>query len=225
MVGKTSIENPPRGVLRYRRFELGGFATNAYVAWRENLEERGCVLIDAPPGVEPVLAFLEQAGLTPTRVLLTHAHADHIAGLPAVRQAFPGLPVAVHDDESAFLGDAALNLSLYFAEPLSVADAEETLADGQTIDLAGTPLHVLHTPGHSPGGVTFHDPAAGVAFVGDTLFAGSIGRYDFPTSDGSRLLRSIHERLLALPDDTVVLPGHGGATSIGRERKGNPYLR
>jgi glyoxylase-like metal-dependent hydrolase (beta-lactamase superfamily II) len=102
---------------------------------------------------------------------------------------------------------------------------DETLEDEQALGLGETRWHVLHTPGHSPGGVTLHCPDLAVAFAGDTLFAGSIGRYDFPSSDGPTLFASIRHRLYTLPDDTAVLPGHGPATTVAREKKSNPFVR
>lgn len=207
---------------RIERFELGAWGTNAYLV---HAAGQPAALID--PGFSPgrVLDRLEALGVGLSRVLLTHAHVDHIAGLPEVRERFPEAGVWIHEAEAAFLGDAALNLSAYLAEPIEVAPAQGRLAAGDTLELAGTGWQVRHTPGHSPGGVSFHDPMGGVVIVGDTLFAGGVGRSDFPTSDPAALMISIREQLLSLPDATRVLPGHGPETTIGRERATNPWLR
>ncbi len=138
---------------------------------------------------------------------------------------YPDLPILIHAAERDFPGDTTLNLSLYVGTPIVAPDPTATFAHDDTLTLGGLAFEVRHTPGHSPGGVTFYQPDHAVALVGDTLFAGSIGRFDFPTSDGPALIRSIHEQLLTLPDATRVLPGHGPETTIGRERAGNPYLR
>ena len=168
---------------------------------------------------------VRDAGLVPTHILLTHAHADHIAGLDEASRAFPGAQVLLHRAEHAFLEDPQLNLSAFIGVPLSTRPADGALADGDRLELSGSTWRVLHTPGHSPGGVTIVCDAAGEALVGDTLFAGSIGRVDFPTSDPAAMHRSLHEVLLALPDAVRVHPGHGPSTTVGRERAGNPWLQ
>jgi len=199
---------------------LGQWQTNCYV-----LSSGGsCWIVDA--GFEPdeMLDAIDQRGLTVEKVVLTHAHLDHIAGLHAVRRRHPEVPILIHTDEQAFLTDTRLNLSAAFVEPVVAPEATGLLKDGETLELAGHRFAVRHTPGHSPGGITLYCEALGVALVGDTLFAGSVGRFDFPTSDGPTLMRSISEQLMPLPDDTRVLPGHGPETTIGRERATNPYL-
>ncbi|MEM8783120.1 MAG: MBL fold metallo-hydrolase [Planctomycetota bacterium] len=208
---------------RIERFELGAWGTNCYLLYGDGQGE--ATLIDA--GFEPE-AMLERAdalGLEIGRVLLTHAHVDHIAGLSGVRKRHPDVSVYIHDAEAGFLGDAGLNLSAFLAEPIVVDPADGRLAAGESIDIAGAAWEVRHSPGHSPGGVTLYEPTQGVAIVGDTLFAGGVGRTDFPTSEPATLIRSIREQLLTLPDATRVLPGHGPETTIGRERATNPWLQ
>jgi glyoxylase-like metal-dependent hydrolase (beta-lactamase superfamily II) len=132
--------------------------------------------------------------------------------------------MAIHEAEADFLLNPDLNLSTFVEMNVTTPPAEELLRGGQTLTLGATEWNVLHTPGHSPGGITLYHAPSHQAIVGDTLFAGSIGRYDFPTSDGPLLFKSIREKLMTLPDETCVYPGHGPETTIGQERRSNPFL-
>ncbi len=201
-------------------FTLGPWGTNCYLLSGEG----EAALIDAGFDPEPMLDALQARGLKLTQVLLTHAHIDHIAGLAAVRERWPGVPILVHPDEVAFLTDPQLNLSAFLAEPLVAPESTGTLNHGDTLTLARATWHVRHTPGHSPGGVTFVQPESATAIVGDTLFQDSIGRTDFPTSRHADLMQSIDTQLLTLPDDTRILPGHGAETTVAHERAHNPFL-
>lgn len=203
-------------------FVLGPFATNCYVV---RAGGGSCWIVDASFEPQPLIARVRELGLTPSAIILTHAHADHIAGLAEVKAAFPEAPILIHEAEKGFLTDPTLNLSAAYGTPLIAPEADGFLEDGQTIELGDSKWKVLHTPGHSPGGVTLYCEAAGEALVGDTLFAGSIGRHDFPTSDGPTLFKSIREKLYMLPDETRVYPGHGPMTTIGREKRTNPFVR
>ncbi len=150
---------------------------------------------------------------------------DHIAGVDQVVRAFPGLPVWVHEAEQAWLLNPMLNLSAMMGTPVVTVGPHRVLHAGEELSLG--PLHWrgLHTPGHSPGGITLYHAPSGTALVGDTLFAGSIGRSDFPSSDESALHASIRDQLYRLPEQTSVLPGHGPSTTIGREMRTNPFVR
>ncbi len=204
-------------------FVLGPLATNCYVI-RDGDDGR-CWIVDASFDPHPLISAIRERGLEPERIILTHAHADHISGLDMLRSAFPRTPVAVHPAEAAWLRDPVLNLSAAMGEPIATAPADEMLEGGATLEMGGATWSVLHTPGHSPGSITLHCPAIGAAIVGDTLFRASIGRYDFPTSDGEQLFASIRDQLYALPDETTVHPGHGEATTIGAEKRTNPFVR
>ncbi|MEX0774783.1 MAG: MBL fold metallo-hydrolase [Phycisphaeraceae bacterium] len=208
-------------LIKVQTFCIGPWQTNCYVVSRGE----HCWIVDAGYEPEPMIQHIRDHELTPKHVVLTHAHLDHIAGLHAIRGVWPELPILIHEAERDFLGDPALNLSGFLDEAVVAPAATDVLHHGQTLTLDGIEFQILHTPGHSPGGITLHQAQAGIALVGDTLFAGSIGRYDFPTSDGPLLLRSITEQLMTLPDNTRVLPGHGPQTTIGQERLHNPFLQ
>ena len=206
--------------LHIQTFTLGQWQTNCYVL----SVDKSCWIVDAGFDPEPMLDAIDRQGLTVEQVVLTHAHLDHIAGLHTVRHRYPDVPILVHADEEGFLTDTRLNLSAAIIDPVVAPEATGLLHHGEQLELNGVVFEVRHTPGHSPGGITLVQLDNAVAIVGDTLFAGSIGRFDFPTSDGPRLMQSINDKLMTLPDDTKVLPGHGPATTIGQERVTNPYL-
>lgn len=209
-------------------FCLGDWQTNCYVVHpvpsESDASPTPCWIVDAGFDPDDLIAYVRDNNLKPQAVLMTHAHVDHIAGLNAVREAFPEVPILIHADEEEFLTDTMLNLSAMTPYPTVAPEATGTLAHEQTLHLADFACEVRHTPGHSPGGVAFcfHDKK--IAIVGDTLFAGSVGRTDFPTSNQEAMFNSIREQLLTLPDGTQVLPGHGPVTTVGRERETNPYL-
>ena len=168
---------------------------------------------------------MDKQSLTPTAIVLTHAHADHIAGIDAIRDTLGALPVYLAREEWAGLTDPMENLSgLIGLGFVTRVKGPIDLPHGSTLELDGTTWSVLESSGHSPGGRTFYCAAHKVAIVGDALFAGGVGRVDFHHSDGARLLRNIRENLMTLPDDTRVLSGHGPETTIGRERRTNPYV-
>jgi glyoxylase-like metal-dependent hydrolase (beta-lactamase superfamily II) len=208
--------------LHIRGFALGDWMTNCYVVWPEG--SRHCWIVDAGFEPSPLIELVREQQLEPQMLVLTHAHVDHIAGIDAIRAAWPTLPIAIHQAEAGFLQSPELNLSIILEEPIVAPAAERLLIDGQTLTLDTERFEVRHTPGHSPGGICLYSADHDVALVGDTLFRDSIGRYDFPTSDGQALYDSIRQRLLTLPDQTRVLPGHGPETTIGRERRSNPFL-
>lgn len=208
---------------RIEGFELGPYATNTYLVHVEG--RKGCWIIDPSFEPGPVVGRVKALGLTPLAVVLTHAHVDHIAGIPDVLAEFPGIPVWLHEAEREWLGDAEQNLSAFGGFPTSMAGPDRLLKDGEHLTLEGTTWEVRHTPGHSPGSVSLVHAPSGVAISGDALFAGSIGRTDFPGCDFDTLARSIRTRLYSLPDETTLYPGHGPTTTVGRERKSNPFVR
>jgi glyoxylase-like metal-dependent hydrolase (beta-lactamase superfamily II) len=198
----------------------GVFAENTYLL--ADPDTREAVVIDPGDEADLFLARLGHERWTPTAIWLTHAHVDHVSGVARVKAA-TGVPVLLHPLDRR-LYDAAPKQAAMFGlacDPPPPPDAE--LADGQRVTVGNLAFDVLHTPGHSPGGVTF--AGHGLAFTGDALFAGSIGRTDLPGGDLETLARSIRQRLYTLPDATVVWSGHGPETTIGHEKRTNPFVR
>lgn len=199
------------------------FEENTYVVW---LPGRGDALV-IDPGLEPdmILDFLREVGLQVGAILNTHGHADHIAGNAALKQAFPEAPLIAGVNEARLLADPQANLSAVYGVPMTSPPADCLVQEGDVISEAGISLEVLDVPGHSPGHVVFlHRNHPPMVFGGDVLFRESIGRYDFPGSDGRLLLDGIRTKLLTLNPATVVYPGHGPVTTIGHEKRANPFL-
>jgi len=210
-------------------FTLGPFATNCYVVTPATTTAAGkptpCWIVDASFDPAEMIEHIRQHGLKPQALILTHTHVDHIAGIRDILAAFPGLSVLVHPEEAAWLGDPILNLSAMMGQPVTAGEPTGMLRECDTLTLGGDSWQMLHTPGHSPGGITLYHEPSRQAIVGDSLFSGSIGRTDFPGSDHETLIRSIQSRLYTLPDDTRIYPGHGPTSTIGREKKSNPFVR
>jgi glyoxylase-like metal-dependent hydrolase (beta-lactamase superfamily II) len=202
-----------------RSLVLGPFETNAYIVTCVETRETAVIDVGFDPG--PIADRLQADGLLVRHLLNTHAHYDHIAGMRELQERVGGT-YWLHP-EDRYLADALSQQGAAFGLPPALAPSEiHDLADGATIPLGRETLSVLHTPGHSPGSVTFrHDDTL---WVGDVLFAGSVGRTDLPGGSFEVLRRSIRERLFPLGDDLKVLPGHGPATTIGAERRSNPFV-
>ncbi len=210
--------------MKVDRLILGEFQTNSYVV-RKDESAVDCLIIDAGLDASDLVAFLRQHRLNPVAVVLTHGHIDHIAGLAALRQESPRIKVYVHRLDASLLSEPRANLSLMAGVAFTTEPPDVQLEDGDLIEEAGIQLKVLHTPGHTPGGICLYAESDGVVFVGDTLFADSVGRTDFPGGDMDQLLQSIQTRLFTLPDQTAAYPGHGMRTTIAREKRANPFLR
>lgn len=212
--------------LKIATFIDPAFGENAYVVWTR--DGGACWIIDPglPPSASQIVEHVRRLRLAPDAVVLTHGHADHIAGLGEVLAAHPSAPVYIAPEEADALVDPEENLSSGLGTPFAPGVREtRPLEAGSQLQLDGATWHVLDVSGHSPGGRALYCATAGVVIVGDALFAGSIGRTDFHHSDHDRLIRNIKERLFTLPDETKVYSGHGPVTTIGRERRSNPFLQ
>ncbi len=201
-------------------YTVGDIGTNCYLIVNKDTKET--IIVD-PGGDAPMIkSRIDAQGLTPVAIFLTHAHYDHAHDVKPLKDAY-GIPVYVHEAEGETLTDPRINVSYMFGSP-ETYEADVFVKDGEEIDMAGFRFQVLFTPGHTPGGCCYYLPENGALFCGDTLFAGSIGRTDFPGGSMSKLVRVIREKLLVLPQDTAVYPGHMGTTTIGQEAKYNPFL-
>ena len=211
--------------LAIETFILGDFQTNCFVLWDDADLTKTCWIVDCSYNPEPMLDFIEQRGFKPALCILTHCHCDHVAGLAKMRRRLGPVNILCHRAEKDINEDPNLNLSVFIPPAVSAPPPDACLNGGEMLELGQFYFRIVPTPGHSPGGITLWCPEASVAIVGDTLFAGSMGRIDFPTSNRDDMHRTLHEVLLRLPDTTVIHPGHGAATTIGRERAMNSFLR
>lgn len=213
-------------MLKIAQFQLALFGINTYVVYDPDSKE--CAIID--PGMssrkeeEAVSAFIEREGLSVRHLINTHLHIDHAIGDSYVVKKY-GVGISAHKGD-AKLGRGLGMQAAAFGLPMEPEGVEATveLRDGDTVSIGSNELQVLHIPGHSPGSIVLYDKADGFVIAGDVLFAGSIGRTDLPGGSHADLLAGIKEKLLPLPDDTKVYPGHGPATTIGAERHANPFL-
>lgn len=199
---------------------VGHLGTNCYIIYCEQTLQ--AAVIDPGGSQESILAEINKAKLKVEYIINTHGHSDHIAANDVIQKA-TGAKVLIHHQDAAMLPNSQLNLSVYIGQNVACQPADRLLNDGDIITFGSINLKVLHTPGHTPGGICLLD--TNVLIAGDTLFAESIGRTDFPGGSYSQLINSIKTQLLVLADEVRVLPGHGPETSIGWERKNNPFIQ
>lgn len=213
--------------MKIQTFPLILFGVNCYVVY--DPVEKEAAVVD--PGIvdnrelEAIDKFLSDRDLHLIAVINTHQHIDHVLANGGLADKY-GVPVMAHDAD-AFLGEGLQAQARQFGLPFRMENAGVThsLRDGDRIKIGSGELQVIHVPGHSPGGIALYDAADGFVITGDSLFEGSIGRTDLPGGDIARLLESVKKRLYTLPDNTVVYPGHGASTTIGREKASNPFIR
>jgi len=214
--------NPPINTVEIIPFTLGPIENNSYLI--SDPASRDSVVIDPSFNIQSVLEQIHDQKLRVKYILLTHAHFDHIAGVNELQKALPDNPViGLHSLDLALWRERGKALVYGFQLDL-LPDPDFFLDDGDRLSVGGFHIDILYTPGHSPGHVVFSIPDAQAIFCGDVIFAGSIGRTDLTGGDQAQLLASIHKRILCFPDDTRLLPGHGPETTVGLERRNNPYL-
>ena len=201
------------------------FGQNAYVAWPRGGSE--AVVVDPGFDLPAVEAVLKREGLKVAAILNTHGHADHIAGNAGLKGAHPDAPLVIGRGDAHLLTDPEANLSAGFGLAITSPPADRLVEHGERFEAAGVTWEVREIPGHSPGSVVFLalDFEPPIAIVGDVLFSGSVGRTDFPGGSAETLFEGIRRHLYGLPDPTRVYPGHGPPTTIGAERRGNPFVR
>ena len=200
---------------------LGPCATNCYTV--VNTETREAAIVDPADRADYLIKMWKEQNFHPVAVLLTHGHFDHIGALAQVRREFPDIKVYACAEEKDVLTNVNLNLSEMFGAAFT-AEADVYLNDGDTIDILGKTCKCIHVPGHTKGGMCYYFADDKIVFTGDTLFHYSVGRSDFPTGNAKDLEENIREKLFSLPEDVVAYPGHEDRTTIGKEKKGNPFF-
>lgn len=211
------MKDERRGIedLVVETFVAGSLSTNCYLVFDKS-KKKGFV-VDAPGGIDELLGYIRAEKLEILFCLITHCHYDHIAGLEAFSDRF-----YVHSQDIPFLTDTNLNFSSFLGEAVTIKPPAILLDESLTVNFDGRNIEVIHTPGHTPGSVSFR--LGQWLFSGDTLFCRSIGRTDIPLASSQQIIKSIKDKLMKLPDDTIVYPGHGQTTTIGEERVNNPFL-
>jgi len=205
---------------------LGAFETNCYIL-RKSEKAKDCLVMDAGLEAGKLIDFLQEHKLNPIAVVLTHGHIDHIAGVAILRKNYPKIKVYIHKLDAEMLRESASRVSALTGQLPSAPDIIGTdflIEKANIIKQAGIKLQVLHTPGHTPGGICLYSKGEGIVFTDDTLFANGIGRTDLG-GNMEQLVKSIKEKLFTLPDETAVYPGHGPTTTISQEKAHNPHLQ
>ncbi|MCL2743248.1 MAG: MBL fold metallo-hydrolase [Planctomycetaceae bacterium] len=200
------------------------FQENCFIVHKKGQPD--CFAVD--PGLEPekILAFIKKSGLKLTAILATHGHADHIAGIGILKEASPTASVYIGKQDAEMLTDADQNLSSGFGLPLTVPPADITLTDGDKLEIAGIPIEVMSVPGHTTGHAAYliHTEPQKILFIGDVIIENCVGRTDFPGGSHKTLMTSIKQKVLILPDDTVLYCGHGSESTIAEEKRYNTYI-
>ena len=203
-------------------FPVGALQCNCTIVGDEATRE--AMVIDPGDNIPQILAALARHRLTLKQIVVTHAHIDHVGGAVQLKKA-TGAPILLNENDLPLLRMMDVQAGWLGVAPPEVAPPDTSAEEGMVVGIANHAAHVLHTPGHTQGSICLHFAKEKLLVAGDTLFAGSIGRTDLPGGDSRQILRSIHDRLLPLADETRVIPGHGRQTTIGEERESNPFLQ
>ena len=209
-------------MLHYLTIPVTAFQQNCSIIWCD--ETLDAAVIDPGGDLDLLLAEIEKRGLHLTQILQTHAHIDHAGATGELAQTFDLPIIGPHPADQFWIDGLPQQSQMFGFPPAKAFTPTRWLHDGDTVQVGHSTLNVRHCPGHTPGHVVFHSPEIKRAFVGDVLFAGSIGRTDFPQGDQDTLIRSITQRLWPMGDETVFIPGHGPESSFGHERRSNPYV-
>jgi hydroxyacylglutathione hydrolase len=202
-------------------FPVGPLQCNCSVIGDETT--RAALVIDPGDDIEDVLARIQKHNLTVKQIVVTHAHIDHVGGAMKLRAA-TGAPILLNQNDYALLKMLGVQAAWIGVEDPGKVEIDRSIGQGDTVQVGSLTANVIHTPGHTEGSVCLYFPAEKKLVAGDTLFAGSIGRTDLPGGSMQKIINSLHEKVLALPDETLVVPGHGPLTTIGEERESNPFL-
>ena len=208
--------------MQIRTFTGGGFGENAYLAVCESTG--ACVAIDPGSGAPMLVRTVESEGFDLRAILLTHAHLDHIEGVADVRAAHQDAPIWLHPDDLALYRGVQRQAAMFGLSVAPQPEPTDELIPGESFHFGDCAFDVAFAPGHAPGHVVFVSAPDSIALVGDVVFQGSIGRTDLPGGDFQTLMASIRREILSLPDEMILYPGHGPATTVGRERASNPFL-
>ena len=210
--------------MKIDRLVLGAYETNCYIL-RDSEAAKDCLIIDAGLEAGELIDFLRHHKLNPVAVVLTHGHIDHTAGVAVLHKNYPDIKVYIHKLDAKMLIEPESNLSVLMGGLFGTKAADFSLEEGAVIEQAGIKLEVLHTPGHTPGGICLYSKDERIIFTDDTLFADSVGRTDLPGGSMVQLIKSIREKLFTLPGETIIYPGHGPTTTIAQEKAHNQYLQ
>jgi hydroxyacylglutathione hydrolase len=206
----------------HKIFPVGPLQCNCSVIGDEQTRE--AMVIDPGDQIDDILDILRQEKLTLKQIVITHAHIDHVGGAMKLKAA-TGAPILMNQNDQALLKMLDVQASWVGMRPPGAVQVDETIGEGSVLKIGNISGSVIHTPGHTEGSICLYLPQEKKLIAGDTLFAGSIGRTDLPGGSFEKIMKSIHGQVLALPDDTVVFPGHGPITTIGEERESNPFLQ
>lgn len=201
---------------------VGPLQCNCSVVGDES--SRQAMVIDPGDDISEIMAIVEKHGLTVKQIVITHAHIDHVGGAMKLKK-LTGAPILLNQNDETLLKMLSIQATWIGVAPPENVVVDQHIGDADTLRAGSLEASVIHTPGHTEGSVCLYFPAEGKLIAGDTLFAGSIGRTDLPGGDTRKILTSLHTRVLALPDETIVIPGHGELTTIGEERETNPFLK